>query len=66
MRKFSIPEMSCGHCVAAIEKSVKALDPKAAVKCDLDSRTAEIESAFGEDALALAIKDAGYESRPTT
>jgi len=64
MSKFSVPEMSCGHCTAAIEKSIKALDPNAAVKCDLDSRTAEIESAFSEEAIAHAIKDAGYESRP--
>ncbi len=65
MKRFSIPDMSCGHCTAAIEKSIKAIDPNAEVRCDLGSRTAEIESALNDEALAVAIKGAGYESSPS-
>lgn len=57
--------MSCGHCTAAIEKSIKAADPGAKVMCDLDSHTAEVESALNDEALARAIKEAGYDSSPS-
>jgi copper chaperone len=33
--EFKVPDMSCGHCTAAIAKSVKSADPAAAVDCDL-------------------------------
>ena len=36
--KFSVPEMSCSHCTASIEKSIKAKDPAAAVSTDLETR----------------------------
>lgn len=29
---YSAPEMSCGHCVAAIEKAVRSLDGAATVR----------------------------------
>ncbi len=60
--KFSVPEMSCGHCTAAIEKSVKAADPAAEVACDLGSREVSIGSSLSGDALQAAIKEAGYDS----
>lgn len=62
MAKFSVPEMSCGHCTAAIEKQVKAADAAADVACNLDDRTVTIDSALSAEALAAAIKEAGYES----
>lgn len=61
--KFSVPEMSCGHCTAAIEKAVKAADPGAAVACDLSDRTVTVDSALEAGAVQAAMKDAGYESR---
>ena len=33
--KLHIPDMSCGHCVATIDKAVKATDPSAIVRPDL-------------------------------
>jgi len=55
--------MSCGHCTAAIEKSVKAADPAAKVACDLSTHMVEIESALPESALGEAISEAGYDAR---
>lgn len=62
MAKFSVPEMSCGHCTAAIEKQIKAADTGADVACNLDDHTVTVTSALSVEALAAAIKDAGYDS----
>ena len=60
--KYSVPDMSCGHCTAAIEKSVKSADPAATVACDLPSRTVEITSTLSVDDLNRAFQSAGYEA----
>jgi copper chaperone len=60
--KYSVPDMSCGHCTAAIEKSVKSVDPAASVACDLPSRTVEITSTLSNDDLKRAFQSAGYEA----
>ncbi len=62
MAKFSVPDMSCGHCTAAIEKQIKAADPAARVECNLDDHTVTVQSALSAEALAAAIKEAGYDS----
>lgn len=62
MPKFAVPKMSCGHCTAAIEKSVTQADPTALLEFDLDTRTVEIDSADDETVLIAAIKDAGFEA----
>ena len=63
MAKFSVPEMSCGHCTSAIEKQIKADDAAASVNCNLDDRTVTVESsALDNAALLAAIKEAGYEA----
>ena len=64
MSKFDVPEMSCGHCVAAIEKSIKAIDPSSSVNCDVTARTVDVASANTDTALIAAIKDAGYDATP--
>ena len=60
--KFSVPEMSCGHCVATIEKAVKIVDPDAEIACDLASKTVEINSGSSASDMNVAIKEAGYDS----
>lgn len=62
--RFQVPEMSCGHCTSAIEKSVKAADSSAEVQTDLGTRTVEVTSTLSPEVISLAIKDAGYASVP--
>lgn len=62
MIRFSVPDMSCGHCTASIEKAIKAIDPNAKVSCDLTAHSVEVDSALDESALTAAIRDAGYRS----
>ncbi len=63
MNKFNVPEMSCGHCTSAIEKEIKAADPTAEISCDLTDRTVSVQSSLANDALLIAIKEAGYEAQ---
>lgn len=58
--KFHVPEMSCGHCVAAIEKAVKAADPSATIRTDLASHATEINSTVSMAALLQVLAEAGY------
>lgn len=61
MTKLRVPDMSCGHCTAAIEKAIKTHDPTARVIFDLGARDVVVESTLGEQALSEAIRDAGYD-----
>ena len=58
--KFTVPDMTCGHCVATITRAVKAVDPAAEVKADLGARTVTVESAVPAAAVARAMDQAGY------
>ncbi|MFU1479520.1 heavy-metal-associated domain-containing protein [Roseovarius sp. C7] len=62
MFRFSVPNMSCGHCTASIQKAIMAADPDAKVSCDLTARIVDVDSTLDEAALAVAIRDAGYGS----
>lgn len=61
MSTYKVETMSCGHCTAAIEKSVRAVDPGATVACDLQSKRVDVSSALDDTAIAEAIRAAGYE-----
>jgi len=63
MTRFDVPGMSCGHCTATIEKAIKAADSNAKVTCDTGTRKVDVESTLSEEALAEAIRNAGYEVR---
>ena len=64
MTKFNVPDMSCGHCKAAVEKAVASVDPAAKVQVNLDDRTVEIDAAVEDAALIAALKSEGYEATP--
>lgn len=58
--KFHVPDMSCRHCTATIEKAVKASDPAATIRADLPTHTAEIDTALAPDVLGQVLAQAGY------
>jgi copper chaperone len=64
MIKLNVPDMSCGHCVKAIEGAVKGLDAGASVTTDLASKTVEIETRVASSAVTAALDAAGYPSTP--
>ena len=61
MSRFTVTNMSCGHCTAAIEKSIQAIDPTATVACDLATRIVTVESFISDRAVSEAIREAGYD-----
>ena len=57
---FSVPDISCGHCVDAITNEVSPLPGVTAVDVNLDSKTVTVTG--GEsDAIVSAIDEAGYD-----
>jgi copper chaperone len=60
MYRFTLPDMSCGHCVAAITEALKAADAQAQVDIDRDSKTASVDSTLPRETLAAALSEAGY------
>jgi copper chaperone len=60
MTRLNVPDMSCGHCTATIEKAIKAIDPTAQVSCDLGTHNVEVESILNEHALSEAVRSAGF------
>jgi copper chaperone len=62
--KLRVPDMSCGHCVATIERAIRAEDASARVSCDLGARTVEVEGRIGAPAVLAALAAAGYAAQP--
>ncbi len=64
MYQFKVTGMTCGHCVAAIEKAVKSLDSNAEVTADLENGQVSVNSNIEVAAISHAIQEAGYENQP--
>ncbi len=64
MHLFTLPDMSCGHCVAAITEALRATDAQARVEVDLASKTARVDSALPREPLAAALAEAGFTPAP--
>ena len=58
--RYHVPEMSCGHCVAAITKAVLDVAPGARVDADLAMHQVTVTGATQGDKIQAAIKGAGY------
>lgn len=63
MTTFLIPDMSCGHCKAAIEAAILKLDSAAKVQVDLSNRRAEIASSQPDAALIAALNAVGFAAQ---
>jgi copper chaperone len=59
---FSVPGMTCGHCVAAVTKEVTAVVGVASVAVDLASKLVTVTGSGLERApLEAAIEEAGFD-----
>ena len=61
MDSFEVNGMSCGHCAAAVTRSIQQKDPAAQVKVDLAQGTVAVSSTLARNLVAQAIEEAGYE-----
>lgn len=66
MLKFTVEDMTCGHCAGTITKAVQAADPRAQVAIELPTHEVKVESGLGADQVAAAIRQAGYTPVPRT
>ena len=65
MTRLQIPDMSCGHCVAAIESAVRRIDPQARIWADLQARAVTVDTRVAAEDLQDAVGAAGYENSLT-
>lgn len=60
MTELSVPDMSCGHCKAAVERALAAAAPGATVEVDLAARRVRVSPAADPGRLIEALRAAGY------
>ena len=61
MLTFEVKDMTCGHCVSAITKALKAVDADAQVQVNLTDKQVQIDSAHADlNTLVHAMQEAGY------
>ncbi len=60
MQVFTVPDISCGHCVDAITSEVSGLDGVDAVNVDLETKLVTVMGGDRET-VAAAIDRAGYD-----
>ena len=58
---YSVPDISCDHCVAAITGAVSPLEGVASVDVAVDTKTVTVTGDFDDAAVRGAIDDAGYD-----
>jgi copper chaperone len=62
-KTFNVPDMSCGHCKAAVEGELNKLSGVETASADIEKGTVEVaydESRVGNEQLVEAIEEAGY------
>jgi copper chaperone len=61
-REFTVPDISCQHCVNAITQEVSQLNGVENVKVDLGSKRVRVDAdaRVSTDAIVQAISEAGY------
>ncbi len=62
-KTYTVPEMHCGHCTAAVSDELTSVLGVAAVEVDLDSKRVTVSGDMLDDtALREAIGEAGFEA----
>ena len=60
---FTVPSMSCGHCVAAITTEVQQVPGVSVVTIDLEAKSVVVTGELlDEGTVRAAIVEAGYEA----
>ena len=60
MSSFHLPDMSCGHCVAAITEALKAVDPEVRLEFQREARMVQVQSKLDDARVAEVLTEAGY------
>lgn len=62
--EFTLPDMSCGHCIRAATSAVQRVDPAAQVTTDRPARLLRIETSLPRQDFAAALAAEGYPPAP--
>ena len=62
--KYHVPDMSCGHCKASIEKAIATLDPAASVAVDLETKSIDVSTRKPSTAVVATLADIGFPVLP--
>jgi copper chaperone len=60
MIEFTVPDMTCGHCVKVVTETVQRVDAAARLQIDLPSHKVQIDSTKPPAAFAAALAEEGY------
>lgn len=60
MIEFTLPTMTCGHCVKSVTAVVKQVDAAAGVQIDLPTHKVVIQSTQPAEAFQAALAEEGY------
>ena len=60
MIEWTLPTMTCGHCVKTVTETVKRVDANAKVDITLPEHRVRIESSVPAEALRAALTEEGY------
>lgn len=58
--ELKVTGMSCGHCVGAVTRALRAVDPNARVEVDLTLGRVVVAGALSSEQARSAIEAAGY------
>lgn len=63
--KFSVPDMTCNHCVQSITKAVHEVSSEAQVVCDLPNHVVEVSDpvSISPERVVSALDDIGFEAK---
>lgn len=61
MHTFTVSDMRCGSCAAAITRAIQQADADAVVQADPASKRVMVESRKSAQEIAKAIAAAGYQ-----
>lgn len=64
MTTYHIPDMSCGHCKATVEKAIHTIDPAAQIEFDMKARQITVQSGTDTAHMKAALAEAGYPASP--
>ena len=61
--RFSVPGMTCGHCVVAVRSEIEKVGAVVDVAIDLDTKAVVVRGArVDREAVWAAVDEAGYEA----
>jgi copper chaperone CopZ len=61
MPQFRVPDIHCDGCIRALTGAVKDLDATATLQADLETKLVRVTTSASSEAVAEAIRDAGFD-----